>query len=57
MISELPTISQPLSDSARSQIYIMAFNFKVGVRVFKPLHLGRNGLAGVESILSEGREG
>lgn len=34
-ISELPTISQPLSDRARSQIFIMAFNFKVGVQVFK----------------------
>ena len=32
-ISELPTISQPLSGGARSQMHIMAFNFKVGVQV------------------------
>lgn len=57
MTSELPTISQPLSDRARSQIHIVAFNFKVGVQVFKPLHLGKNGLADMESIFSEGREG
>lgn len=55
MTRESPTISQPLSDRARSQIHITAFNFKVGVQVFKPL--GKNGLADMESILSEGSEG